>query len=260
MNNYGNVEIKIVDLQRHSHNIYKFLLYYNPYDQNTVNSWFYLASGIEYVHFLSDKYDDYVQWCGSAIEYENHRSKFHSDLILNLTRFNYIWGGLEAFIDSFDFPNCPSRSGKINKVNYYLKINFLENYEMIEFYKETVYYLKKLLSLNSWYLNDSEINSISECECKELIGLKIVYKIRNLFAHGSLKFSEPDGWHHTTPYDNEIIITSTRLVLFTLQMLFISVYDDLNFKIPKRLHDRIEKGAKASDFLFSMHLKSYKYN
>lgn len=248
-----------VDLQRHSHNIYRFLLYSNPYDNNPVNSWFYLASGIEKVHFISDKYDDYVQWCGSAIDYENERSNFHGKLILALTQFNFIWSGLEAYIDSTNFPNCPSRSGKINKVNYFLKSKYLGNYPMIENYSETVNLLKKLLLLNPWYLEGSDIDTITDCECHELIGLKIVYKIRNHFAHGSLTFSEPDGWNQTKPYDVSIIKASSRIVLMSLQMLFAANSTSLNFKIPQLHHDD-DEGAKANKFLFKMQLKDYKHS
>lgn len=35
-----------IDLQRHSHNIYRFLLYSNPYDIDPINAWFYISSGI----------------------------------------------------------------------------------------------------------------------------------------------------------------------------------------------------------------------
>lgn len=75
----------LIGLDRHAHNIARFLIYENIYDEELISPWFRIASGINKVHYVSDKYDNYVQWCGPAIDYENEKSKFHSKLIHALT-------------------------------------------------------------------------------------------------------------------------------------------------------------------------------
>lgn len=76
--------------------------------------------------------------------------------------------------------------------------------------------LKKMIILNPWYGNSEILFKPKLCEVEELLGLKIVYKIRNVFAHGTFTFSEPEGWNGTKPLDVEIISASSRIVLFTM--------------------------------------------
>jgi hypothetical protein len=56
----------LVELKRHCHNIARFFISENPYDQSTVASWFQIASGINEVIYISDLFDDLAQWCGPA--------------------------------------------------------------------------------------------------------------------------------------------------------------------------------------------------
>lgn len=54
-----------------------------------------------------------------------------------------------------------------------------------------------MIILNPWYGNSEILFKPNVCEVEELLGLKIVYKIRNVFAHGTFTFSEPEGWNGT---------------------------------------------------------------
>ena len=84
----------LIDLKQHCHNLAQFFISANPYDFDPVTSWLKISSGITEVKFISDLFDPDVMWCGSAMEYEDAKSEFHSRLICELTRFIFIWGGI----------------------------------------------------------------------------------------------------------------------------------------------------------------------
>lgn len=251
----------MIDLQRHSHNIARFFIYENPYGEELISPWFKIASEIENVIYRSHKYDRFVQFCGPAVDYEISKSEFHSNLIHSLTCFNFIWSGFEAYLDTLSLPSSPDKRkrGKISNVNYFLKEIYINNYTIPDDYTETILYLKKMLQLNPWYKDAYNSFNASNYESNELIGLKIVYSIRNKFAHGNFIFSEPEGYNTILPLDNFIIQASSRIVLLTLQMLLMALTDDLDFKIAQ-LHEVPEKGVDATEFLHKMHLKSFKHS
>jgi hypothetical protein len=248
----------LIGLHQHANNIARFLIYGNLSESDNVGSWFRIASGITKVHYISDRFDNSFFMCGTAMEYEDEKSKFHSKLIHALTFFNYVWGGFEAYVDTLELNNCPSRRGKINKVNFHLK----ENFSMLKvpiYYNQLINELKALISKNPWYGNPNELFELNNCLHEELTGLNIVYKIRNMFAHGAFEFSEPDGWNDIKPYDVEIITGSSRIVLFTMQILLMSNTKSLNFKVPQ-FHEDEEFGELADKFIINLHLKNYKHS
>jgi hypothetical protein len=251
----------LVEIKRHCHNLERYFLSANNYYSGSLSSWFGIASGITEVKYISDLYDDYVQWCGTAIEYENAKSDFHSKLIRELTRFNFIWGGFEAYYDSLELGECPNprKRGIVNTVNYHLKVKYENNFPPLPYYNETVEHLKKLISKNEWYGKTNDLFSGDYCSSESLIGLKVVYKIRNSFAHGAFRFSEPEGWHYETPYDIGIINTSSRILLMTMQMIILSVVKELKLKVPQ-IHKSEDDGVRAGTFLTKLHLKSFRHS
>ncbi len=251
----------LIDLKRHCHNIYRFFLFSNLYEEPSQSAnWFQIASGITEVKYISDLYDEYSIWCGPSIEYEGERSKFHSKLILELTRFNFIWGGLESFYDELNLENCPKYSGKINAINYALKAEYLPNFSPLSYYVEVLQLLKDKISANTWCGDHEELFKSNECTSKDLIGLKVVYKIRNLFAHGNFKFSEPHEWNPIKPHDIVIISASSRIVLLTIQMLIKVIGYDLNFLVATPGEVPEENGVDARNFLEKMHLKEFDHS
>lgn len=258
----------LVDLKRHCNNIARFFIFENPYDPSPVSSWFQLASGIKEVVYISDLFDSNDQLCGPAIEYEDERSKYNSKLILELTRFNFIWSGLEAYIDYQSFPPCPDQRGKINGVNFFLKNNYLNKYSPVDNYSQILDYLKKLITKHGDFDNSAELFLGSDCVSDQLVGLKIVYRIRNLFAHGAFVFhnfeySEDydllDNLNLTTPLEIPIIVASSKIVLMTMQMILLASSNDLKFKIAQ-INESEERGISAIKYLPKMHLKSFKYS
>lgn len=257
----------LVDIKRHCNNIARFFFFENPYDPSPVSSWFQLGSGIKQVVYVSDLFDSFSQWCGPAIEYENERSKYNSCLILELTRFNFIWSGLEAYVDSQFFPACPDKRGKINSVNYFLKKNYLNKYPPMEHYSKLLSYLNELLVKHNGFGDASELFQENNCISNELIGLKVVYKIRNLFAHGAFEFNDSeyfeddilDNLKLSRPIEIPIIIASSKIILITMQMLLLASNMNLKFKVAQ-INESEERGVSAIKYLSKMHLNSFRYS
>lgn len=258
---------KFVDIKRHCHNIVRFLYSEHPYEDHLQASWFQLASGVMNVKYVSDLFDNDVMWCAPAIEYEQAKSKFHSNLITELTRFSFIWGGFESIIDNITNPEY-SRGphGKISHLNYFLRKNYLQKHPIPEGYAETVEFLKLLLDNTEGYEENAYYFKPNKYCPREIIGMKAVYQIRNLFAHGALKFNEPEEYHYSEkhglvrPLDIDIIQTSSRIVLLTLQMLLTLLPDHLNFIVTKQHEYLSGNGVAAYQFLQNMHLKKFKYS
>jgi len=258
----------LVDTKSHCNNIVRFFFFENPYNPSPISSWFQLASGIKEVVYISDLFDPFSQWCGPAIEYEAERSKYNSCLILAITRFNFIWSGLEAYIDSLSFPACPDQRGKINSVNYFLKNHYLNKYPPIKHYSELLSYLKELLFKHGGFGETAELFLENNCVASDLIGLKVVYKIRNLFAHGAFAFNDIeytedydilDKMKLGKPIEIPIIIASCKVVLMTMQMLLLASEENLKFKVAQ-INESEENGVSAIKYLPKMHLKSFKYS
>jgi len=251
----------LVDLKRHCHNIYKVFIFMNLYDEPaSISQWFQIASGITQVKYISDLYDNESQWCGPSLDYEEARSSFHSRLILELSRFNFIWSGFEACVDELELPRCPKYSGKINAVNSYLKEHYLKEFQILSHYQNLINLLKEKISLNPWYAPVNEIFLANECVSDELIGLKVVYKIRNLLAHGAFSFSEPDDYNSVKPHDVSIIALCSRIILISLQMLIIVREQDLNFYVDRLGRHPDEDSPHVREYLEKLHLKSYSYS
>lgn len=88
------------------------------------------------------------------------------------------------------------------------------------------------------------------------VGLQVVYKVRNSFAHGSLRFSEPEEWNIFKPIDDEIVNLATRIVLLSIQMILLTYFDDENIEITSWNFWEIKKETYLCDFLRILHLKT----
>jgi hypothetical protein len=121
----------LVGVDEHAHRLYTFMLLENPYNGDSIREWFQIASGIIKVDYYSDRFGTFSAYCDTAAEYENDKSKYHQSLITHLTRFTYIFAGLESFIDNLNLPACPHQRGKYNAVANFLKENFDKTFALL---------------------------------------------------------------------------------------------------------------------------------
>lgn len=202
-----------------------------------VADWFLMASGIEEVSLNTFKFDDSVYFDSGVFSFEATRSNMLTDMAKQLTIFNFIWGGLEALIDIIIPKDEIDCHGKINATCSYLKkgyssetihgyINMVD--ELLKIFKLTGYCndTLNLGDLHNTYFYKSHVN-------KTGIGLFLVYKIRNKFAHGAAGFPIPlDNDEDTSEgFYTYIIRLSSRIVLLSTQMLLSVYFKDKNFDV-----------------------------
>lgn len=185
-------------------------------DFHNITDWLNMAAGVEEVKVITEKYDSSIYMCDSALYYSNEKSKLWSKLCTVLVTFNFIWGSSESLILKF-----VTKTGKDSTT--YLGRKFInENYTntLIEGYLQTYNTLQYLLQKEM--KNKGMEDVIKEPQTTK--GLYLVSKLRNQFAHGSRFLPEPDDWSVDINNEIEIIQLSSRIVMFTMQMLLLSQY------------------------------------
>ena len=199
---------------------------YYGYIGNAID-WLNLCSSLNTVEIEPNKFDEGLLYCGAAWQYEVDRSKLHSLVTTELVRFHFAWGALEHMLPAF-FDLSKGVKGKINKLCEHLKNQQLEQV-MPDFYEEEYERLISLLLESDEYsdglyaLGINRTNSFPSSPYINAsgVGIFVVYKIRNRFAHGAMRFPEPEEYSGEQPHNLEIIAISTRIVLMTILLLLI---------------------------------------
>ncbi len=181
-----------------------------------------VSASIDEVKINLTKYDSNFGWCSAPDTWIIAREEILEKYTLQLLRFTYVWGGLEAIIDAIN-PKPSPEKGKINRICYYLL-------QKLHVSDEVSFYSAQLGRLNV-LLNEADIREPSIKKrfkgnrhlSHQGLGIYVIYKLRNVFAHGALTFPEPEPYEHK-PISSypEMIEVSTRLVLLTIQMIFIA--------------------------------------
>lgn len=146
-------------------------------------------------------------------------------------------------------PKVPGYRGKITRACNYLKEKY--NLQPVPIYEDCLKQLfTNIRKVKHYNFVEKEVNLQPFLNLSG-IGLFTVYKIRNDFMHGSLNFSEPGEWQNYAPDDHKIILTSTRIILLSIQMLLISFFKGQALTITKyEDHNEID----LENYLFNLHL------
>jgi len=193
----------------------------------------------------TSKFDDSILYCGSAWEYEVKRKEILTHLVTKLSIFNFTWGGFETVVKviapsgiSIEQAKKLGRKNEIvDRAIYFLKQEY-DPMPLVPLYDETVAKLRLMLKEHPGYFElgkrfkEDEITSISG------IGLHIVRMIRNDFAHGSADLPIPSDWGEkgsaislSEQLNLDIIDTSSRILLLTIQMLLLAHYKQQDFTV-----------------------------
>ncbi len=190
-----------------------------------------MAAGIkniEYDKLRFDRYYNIGMGCSAADDASYAQNKFENKLIISLCRFNFIWSSLETIIDIVVPPKLITNPrGKVNNACFFLKHNIPVALSF-NAYEEELNLLESSIIENSCY---SEIIkdglSYGDHVSNSGKGLFLTYKLRNKLVHGSLEIpmthQEEAEEMHT---DNYIVELSSRLVLYTIQMLCLIFWKD----------------------------------
>lgn len=248
------------NLQEHCSDL---ALIINPLGFSEAHDWLMIASGIESMNFSWNRYDKtgQKQYCRPAYEYDVSKGVITLKYINQLTIFNYIWGAFEN-LSSKIFTK--SKINKIGKVNCVIKLT-----EDKGFFP--VYQYEKIKS--SFYLNFRNVlqSKLLIYEKKNFSNeLKIVYELRNKFAHGNMEF--PEDIEYSDNYRNPILLInlieiSSRVVLCYIQsitshncgkQLVYSFFDNLFENIEMEDYD---DDLFFADYILSrIHLKNIPVN
>ena len=191
-----------------------------------IYEWLHIAGSIESVSLDTIKNTQSFGWCRDSDEYDIAKDELMQNFVCELSVFNFIWGALESTIDLIKPKKRPNNKHK-EKIG------------------DTCYLLGKNYSIHSCikYLRDeSELFNIKSKECFGFekiqeritkiddfgiagVGLYAVYELRNLFAHGSMSFPEPDGNNEPNSPYNSLVNHASRIVLITIQMLLLHHYE-----------------------------------
>ncbi|MHA7965820.1 hypothetical protein ACX93W_17000 [Paenibacillus sp. CAU 1782] len=211
-----------------------------------------MASGVERVQIITERYDSSNYMCGSALAFSNEKSNLWSSLCTELVAFNFIWGSFEALALKF-----------IVRVNSdsttYLARKFISKY-----YKEPVIYgyneaLNSLLSMLVKQLTEKEM-LIIEKEPVSTKGLFLVSKLRNQFAHGSRIIPLPDDWSNELTKEVDTIQLSSRIVLYTIQMMLLVKYGSKGYTVEDpQLFDfvELEDSVSLDALIKRVHIRDY---
>ncbi|MFD2434321.1 hypothetical protein ACFSO9_12705 [Mesonia maritima] len=202
----------------------------NQLGYEDLHNWLMIASGIKKVDFSWNRFDktDSKEWCRPAYEYDVAKGNISQLYINQLTVFNYVWGGFENLLTRRYSKNQIKKNGKIN-----LCIKELANLDELPIKDYDVFEQRFSFFFN--YCLENELLEYKKQVPKDKI--KIIYNIRNKFAHGDLEF--PEDIEYNFNFKNpvglvKLINCSTRIVLFHIQSLILisdkgsTVYSFLN--------------------------------
>lgn len=188
---------------------------------SNVYDWLNIAASIESVNLDTLKYDHSFGWCESAYDYDIARDELLQIFTTHLAIFNFVWGGLESAIDIVKPPKNPNKDlrGKISNTCSLLG-KFNNENTIPELINEVQTF--KSLAVRCYGYEDIEKRFQAILHFGDSgIGLYAVYTLRNLFAHGSMVFPQPDGDDRPICIENDLVICATRIVLLSMQLLLI---------------------------------------
>lgn len=192
-----------------------------------VISYLKLASGIRALDFNTTDFDPYPAMCSGAAEFDERSDALCGILAHRLTMFLFIWASLEAFKNRVTFQTVPKEQGHkaryIDSLCYYLSSRCLPPYPYG--YGNVLRTFKKCSSSQKITGGSPSFSKLPTWLKTSAEGIYHVYEVRNSFAHGDFSVPFPDGDPLKHP-DVIHVTLAARLVLLTLQMMALCLYDN----------------------------------
>lgn len=214
-------------INQHCYDLAEALVSVRPGEMYQMSEWLRIAAGIKSVDLDLIRFDDQFGWCSGADRYELARQDILRKHVTSMAVFLFVWGALEAAVEAISPPPHPdkSRQGKINSACHYISKYFKTDLT-IRPYREVLCQFTGLLSRSASFQRLAADLNLPTHMGEEGFGLFIVYKLRNEFAHGDTIFPVPDDEHRPISEDPTIVKLATRIVLLSIQMLFLIRYVD----------------------------------
>jgi hypothetical protein len=233
----------LLKLQEHSAVLSQVIVGLSEHDslinhekERNAAEWLDVAAGVCNVEVVTSRFDGCTMYCEPMLEHENARSELITSLVTQLTVFLFIWGAYETVTDIIDPPSIPPRlrmKGANSAVDR--TIFFLKEETPLQAYLDVLKKLKELLHERLEYLEFLRLGALPPHMGTSGIGIDFVRKVRNKFAHGAAFLPMPDDWADNSlekgSHDPVLIAISSRVVLFTIQMLLLTYYRNKHFKL-----------------------------
>lgn len=211
-------------------------------------NWFSMAWAIKTIEYEEAKYFYDMDPYQVANGYTQATQKLRTNLMDDITRFLYIYMGLESLLNNLKLKKCPKEKGKIKAATFYIKKH---NHLIpeIPFYQEHIDLLLELVD-NSGLRDMKNLFSSEDCNCSRGIGLKVLYKLRNKLSHGNFEFPLDEDLSEHMPLEPQITKLCSRLLLMSTQMIMIVKRNGLYSSL---FSPHIEISDEL-DFLINCHL------
>lgn len=202
-----------------------------PYKFQSSYNWLDVASRIEQVKYNGYLYDYSMGFCRD--DYSDAIHQLNNKLLPELVFFNFAYSGLESLIIALEIHDS-KKPGKILSATKFISEDFEPMRIKFKYYEESILHLKALLSKKNILTKEKytieNVFDLNENTSFHGVGLSVIYKIRNDFAHGSFLFPEPEDFSFEKPFEIDIYATASRIVLLTYQILLMAYYKTYDFK------------------------------
>lgn len=226
---------ELVDLRSHSNRLSEVLIAASRLWE-PVFEWLDVAASIDEVEVRTGMHEPAPMLCKQARKYEDKRSELLRGFVRDLTIFNFFWGSLESTVrqinpKGFDNERAENkfnmRHNRPNMGIYFLRNNY-DPEDPVVGYLPALDELKTVIKRvgdHEWTLEELEVHDYMG---ESGHGLFLVSQIRNDFAHGSTVVPRPDSWQGSVSASErqraDLVRTSSRILLLTIQMMLIAVY------------------------------------
>lgn len=191
-----------------------------------VSDWLHLAAGLAAVKYDS-RHDDGPIYCESIGDWNDRRDSVRSAYLLHATRLLYVCCAVEAAVRQLLGTNAARRHGGIVRaVAAALSTAVLDEPKG---YEELVWHITVTGRSDAEFR--SRIRAAASVSFRAA-GAFLAFEIRNRLAHGTARLPDADDDEHgELARQVQLADFSARVLLLTLQMLFIAHVDAANVEM-----------------------------
>ena len=218
------IKYKFKDLHNHCFDLSYFCIY-NYHQQpekiylKTSAEWLRLASRIKKVQLEAHSKEQIRSGSDDIFQYmRNGNDRAGADHVFNLTIFSLIWSAYEFLVSDLLINPDIKGVGNILHDSY-------EPHKNLIGFNGLVRDLKHQLRFSAVIRSQKSIRSMKFAS-RSSRGIYLVAEIRNYFAHLKDQFPVGMDFHEKNSIEKKIVQISSRLILLTVQMLFLAVLPD----------------------------------
>jgi hypothetical protein len=202
----------MVSLEEHAYALGQRLR--EPGMWNVACEWLEVAAGLGRVDVDLAAYDRSLFMCGSASRYYDARSGVAGLIVTEMTRFIFLWGGLEAYVGEL-----PKGAPKVPEIRRLLRRNVQRRPRRPAHFACTAAELRHFIVASESYRHLAAHFNATHYESDPGVVIAAVAKLRNDLLHGNLTIPESRAWGGRPRVDLSAIRCAGRIVLMVIQML-----------------------------------------